>query len=275
MSKRATAGFIAAAVLSAAAALAQSPSAVEQRISYVASVKPNNAADARSFSEYLPGGRLTATAVTVAQLLRIAYRIQPYQLVGAPGWISTRRFDIAAKADDAPPPSQQALLRALLEDRFTLAVHHETRELPVFALVLARKDGKLGPQLIRSAFDCVAYRAGPHSPPEPGRTPNCATRIGAGALSGKAISMEQLATSLAPLVSRFTVNQTGLTGGFDVELTWTPDAVPSNATPDAASNSTGPSLLTALQEQLGLKFVSERGPVEVLVVDHLEEPSKN
>lgn len=249
------------------------------RISYVASVKPNNAVDARTFSEYSSGGRLTATAVTVASLLRIAYRIQPYQLVGAPAWISTKRYDIAAKAENNPAPSQQTLLRALLKDRFKLQAHDETRELPIFSLVVARSDGKLGPQLNKSAFDCAAYLAGPHGPPEPGRTPNCATRIGPGALFGKAISMAQLATSLAPFVSRFTVDKTGLAGGFDVELTWTPDQAPpniaGNGLPDAAPDSSGPSVFTALREQLGLKLVSERGPVAVLVMDHLEEPTAN
>jgi uncharacterized protein (TIGR03435 family) len=248
-------------------------------MSYVASVKPNNAVDARTFSEYSPGGRLTATAVTVGSLLRIAYRIQPYQLVGAPAWISTKRYDIAAKVEDNPAPSQQALLRVLLQERFKLAVHNETRELPIFALVVARSDGKLGSQLSKSAFDCAAYLAGPHDPPAPGRTPNCATRIGPGALFGKAIPMTQLATSLAPFVSRFTVDKTGLTGGFDVELTWTPEQASSNiagnALPDAAPGSSGPSIFAALQEQLGLKLVSEKGPVAVLVVDHLEEPSAN
>jgi uncharacterized protein (TIGR03435 family) len=262
----------------ASQAQAQSPAAA-QAISYVASVKPNNAVDARIFSEYLPGGRLTATAVTVAQLLRIAYRIQPYQLVGAPAWISTGRYDIEAKVEDHPAPSQQALLRMLLKDRFKLVAHNETRELPIFALVLAKSDGKLGPQLIQSAFDCAAYLAGPHPPPEPGRAPNCGARIGLGALSAKAIPMTQLATNLAPFVHRFTVDKTGLTGGFDVELTWTPDQAPSNvagdALPEVAPSSSGPSIFAALQEQLGLKLVSERGPVDVLVVDHLEEPSEN
>ncbi len=240
------------------------------QISYVASIKPNHAADARTFSEYLPGGRLTATAITVAQLLRIAYRVQPYQLAGAPGWISTERFDIEAKADNTPPPSQQALLQALLKGRFALAAHNETREMPILTLTLARKDGKLGPRLTPSDFDCAAWRAVAHALPEPGRTPNCATRIGPGALSGKAISMAQLVTGLAPLASRFTVDKTGLAGNFDVELQWTSDPLPSDA-----AESTGPSLFTALQEQLGLKLVADRGPVDVLVIDRLEQPSKN
>jgi uncharacterized protein (TIGR03435 family) len=266
----AVAAAMAFGLLNAPASQAQPPSATAQPISYVASVKPNNAVDARTVTEYLPGGRFTATAVTVRELLRLAYRVQPYQLTGAPAWISTRRYDIEAKAEDKPAPPQQALLRALLKDRFKLVVHNETRDMPVLALVLALSDGKPGPGLTRSAFDCAAYFSGPHGPPEPGRTPNCATRIGVGVLSGKAIPMTQLATSLAPLVSRFTVDKTGLTGGFDGELTWTPEPPPG-----AAPDSSGPSIFTAIQEQRGLKLVSERGPVDVLVIDHLEQPSEN
>src|SRR5262245_32945981 len=94
-------------ILSAPASQAQSLSAADPPVSYVASVKPNNAVDARSFSEYSPGGRFTASAVTVGALLRIAYRIQPHQLVGAPSWIGTKRYDITAKVEDSRAPSQQ------------------------------------------------------------------------------------------------------------------------------------------------------------------------
>ena len=91
--------------------------------------------------------------------------------------------------------------------------------------------------------------------------------------------MAQLATSLAPFANRFTIDKTGLPGGFDVELTWTPDQPPPNLAgsplPDAPPTASGTSIFAALQEQLGLKLVSEKGPVAVLVVDHLEEPSAN
>jgi uncharacterized protein (TIGR03435 family) len=132
--------------------------------------------------------------------------------------------------------------------------------------------------LTPSSFDCAHYLAGPHALPEPGRTPNCGTRIGLGALSGKAIRMSQLATSLAPIVSRITADRTGLTGGFDVELTWTPEQTPPEIAGGTASGTapdTGPSIFRALQEQLGLKLISEKGPVDVFVVDHVEEPSEN
>jgi len=242
--------------------------AAAQSASYVASIKPNTAVDALTRTDYSPGGRFTATAVTVRDLLRLAYRVQPFQLTGAPGWISTRRYDIAAKSDDRPAPSQQEFLRVLLKDRFHLEVRNQTREMPVFALVVARPDGKLGPQLTKSRFDCAAWQASPHAPPQPGQTPNCGMRVGPGSLSAKAIRMAQLAATLAALVSRSTLDKTGLAGLFDAELKWAPDQV-------AADAADGPSIFAALQQQLGLKLAAERGPVEVLVVDRVEEPSGN
>jgi uncharacterized protein (TIGR03435 family) len=230
------------------------------QVSYVASVKPNRDATARTISEYFPGGRLAATAAPTILLLGLAYRVAPYLIVGAPDWVRSRRFDVQAKADGTPSPSQQELLQAILKDRFHLAAHRETREMPVFELVLARKDGRLGPQMTRSEFDCAAYRAGPHALPEPGRTPPCGMRVGPSALSGKAIAMAQLAASLGGLTERTTLDRTGLAGGYDVEMTWADDAA-------------GPALVTAIVEQLGLRLVPSKAPVEVLVVDRIEEPS--
>ncbi len=234
--------------------LAAAGSLAAQTLSYVASVKPNNAVDARGLSEYTPGGRFTATAITVASLIRSAYRIQGYQLIGAPGWFSTRRYDISAKADESPAPTQQTLLRELLKDEFKLTVHEETREMPVFALVLARSlltrnGGRLGPKLVKSDSDCAA----------------CGARSNSGSFSGKAVPISQLAASLGFFAGRFVVDKTGLAGGYDTELTWSPDEA-------AGAGSDGPSLFTALQEQLGLKLVPERGPVSVLVVDRAVEP---
>lgn len=235
-----------------------------QTISYVASVKPNHSVAPRAFSEYYPGGRFSATAVTVRSLLRTAYRVQDYQIAGAPGWFSTKRYDISAKADGTPP-AQQPFLQTLLRDQFQLAVHHETRELPAYALTVAKNDGRLGPQLRKSDFDCDVYLAGTHDLPMPGRVSPCSARINMGVLSAKSIKMSQLAPSLAPLAGRFVEDRTGLAGRFDVELTWTPDA--------AAADAPGPSIFTALQEQLGLKLVSEKAPVEVLVIDHAGQPA--
>jgi uncharacterized protein (TIGR03435 family) len=237
-----------------------------QSISYVASVKENKSVDARGLSEYYPGGRFSATAVTARSLIRTAWRIQDYQLAEAPAWLSTKRYDIAAKAEGTPPP-QQIFLQTLLRDQFKLAFHRETRELPAFALAMSKSDRKPGPQLRQSDFDCGAYLANTHPPPEPGAVSPCSARINRGDLSAKSISMTQFATMLAPLAGRFVVDRTGLTGRFDIELAWTPD--------DAAVDGAGPSIYTALQEQLGLKLVSEKASVEVLVVDHVKEPQPN
>lgn len=251
---------------------AQSPPATGPAISYVASIKPNHDVNPRGLFDSLPGGRLTGTAVTMSTLLRTAYRVQDREVVGAPAWFATKRYDIEARAESEPAPSGQVLLQALLRDRFGLKVHREKRELPTFSLILARNDGKTGPQLIRSSFDCAAYLAAPHAP-EPGRAPRCGARISGRDLSARAISMTQLATYLAPLAKRFTVDKTALTGLFDVELSWTPDPSPSDR--PAETSLDAPSLFTAVQEQLGLKLISDKGLVELLVVDQASEPSQN
>lgn len=262
--------LVALSLLAASVIEAQSPP-----ISYVASIKPNTSSDPRGLVEYSPGGRFSATAINVVSLLRTAYTIQGIQLVGAPAWFSTERYDIAAKVDDTPPPTLQIFLRTLLADRFSIAVRNETRELPTFDLVMARSDARLGPGLTKSDFDCDAYAAGPHPPPSPGRAaPPCGERINRGALWGSAVTMTQFATSLTPFVSRFTTDRTGLTGRYDMELTWTPEQLPP-ATAPAAGDPTGASIFTAIQEQLGLKLVTAKGPVNVLIVDHAEKPSGN
>lgn len=254
---------LAALIVAAAAASAQTPS-------FVASVKLNPSPEARGLSEFQPGGRFTATAINVMTLIRLAYGVQGYQLAGAPAWFSTKRYDIAAKAEGTPP-SRQVFIQTLLKDKFRLAVHNETRELPAFALKLARNDGKPGPQLRKSDFDCAAYNGAPHPPPEPGRVAPCSARINMGALSARSIPVSQLANSLGFFVGRFVVDKTGLTDVYDVDLTWTPDPA---VAPDAANNdSAGPSIFTALREQLGLKAVAQKAAVEVLVVDHAEEPA--
>ena len=221
--------------------------------------------DARGLSEYTPGGRFTATATTVASLIRSAYRIQGYQLVGAPGWFSTRRYDISAKADENPAPTQQTLLRALLKDQFELAVHEETREMPVFALVLARSDGRPGPKLVKSDFDCAAYRAAPH--PRPRLAALCCAGPEATPARFRAKPWRFHSWRRALDFSRAgsLLTRPGWWAAMTWISAWTPDEA-------AGGGADGPSFFTALQEQLGLKLVAERGPVNVLVVDRAAEP---
>jgi bla regulator protein blaR1 len=257
----------------------------------VASVKPNKSGEPFVRLGIQPGGRYTATNVPLRLLIRNAYQIQDFQLIGAPDWVSSDRFDIVAKAEGDVPPSPpggppgpiQFMLRALLAERFNLKVHSEQRELPIYALVVARNDGKLGAQLRPAAVDCAAVMAGrrggpPPAPPQPGERMPCGMRIGPGQLTGGSLPVSQIANTLSPFVGRVVVDRTGLSGNFDFDLTWTPDQIPQGPPPPGAPqlppiDPNGPSILTAVQEQLGLKLDSTKGPVDVLVVDRVARPT--
>jgi bla regulator protein BlaR1 len=253
----------------------------------VASVKPNASGDGPNRLALQPGGRITAENMPLRSLVRFAFQVQDFQLVGGPDWIAKERFDIVAKAehDIAPmPPGTtgpgQLMLRSLLVDRFKLAIHQEKRELPVYALVVARSDGRLGPQLQRSTVDCQAIitaqigRGGPA--PMVNDRPQCGMRNAPGTLLGGGFPLSQLVTALSQFAQRTVVDRTGLTGNFDVELRWTPEQLPApppGAKPLPSIDPNGPSLFTAVQEQLGLKLESTKDSVDVLVIDHAERPT--
>jgi uncharacterized protein (TIGR03435 family) len=272
---------------------AQSPPAGSPTFE-VASVRPNTSGDGRVMIGLQPGGRYTATNVPLRLLIRNAYQVQDFQLVDAPGWISSERFDIVAKGEGDPAPTSpgtagpfQLMVRALLEERFKLAVHTETREMAIYALVTARDDRALGPGLRPAAVDCQAQfaaargrRGGPPPFPAPGEPIACGMRIGPGRMEGGGFPLSQLATTLSQFVERIVLDRTGLDGNFDLTLTWTPDQIqglggppPPGAPAFPPIDPNGPSVFTALQEQLGLKLESERGPVDVLVIDHVERPT--
>jgi uncharacterized protein (TIGR03435 family) len=259
----------------------------------VASVKPNKSGDGFTTLRFAAGGRITVTNISLRELLKLAYDIKDFQLAGGPSWITSDRFDVEAKAESEAPPQQLwPMVRTLAADRFKLVVHTETRELPIYALIMARKDGRLGPQLRQSEVDCAALRAArdrasaapPGLPPplQQGMRPVCGSNGSPGRRAGGAVTMEELASNLSSGANRVVVDQTGLTGRFDYQLEWTPDQLPPplppSARPDAPpppppSPADGPSIFTAVQEQLGLKLESQKGPVDVLVIDSVEKPS--
>ena len=270
----------------------------------VASIKPNKSGDGRVMIGVQPGGRFTATNVTLRMLIRNAYQLQDFQITGGPSWLADDHFDIVAKAEagdtmgdpfraeqSGQPSRGQLMIRALLAERFKLVVHDETKEMPIYALVVARSDGKLGPQLKVSETDCAAVLAagrgrgrGPMPPPpEPGQpAPQCGFRIGMGNMAVGGAPLTQVANSLAMFVGRIVVDKTGLSGNYDFTLTWTPDQMPQRppGAPEPLVNgvpidANGPSIFTAIQEQLGLKLDSQRGPVAVLVIDRAERPTEN
>jgi bla regulator protein blaR1 len=261
----------------------------------VASVRQNTGDDGKVMIGIQPGGRFNAVNLPLWDLIRQAYALQRTQIVGAPEWTETARYDIVAKAEadipragpGAPIGPLNFMLQDLLEDRFKLRAHRETREMPIYALMLARNDKQLGDGLRPSTVDCAAMRgrgarAGmPPGPPPgplvPGERPTCGMLFAPNQVMAGGVSLAQLTPMLSQLTQRIVVDRTGLEGNFDVSLTFTPERMPQGPPPPGAPPLTidpnGPSLFTALQEQLGLKLESERAPVEVLVIDHVERPT--
>jgi uncharacterized protein (TIGR03435 family) len=253
----------------------------------VASVKPNTGSSHLVHLQPSPGGRFNAENITLRFLMQYAYDVQDFQISGGPGWVNTDRYDIAAKAEGSPSGNQMMgpMLRTLLEDRFKLVLHRETRQLPVFALTALKSGPKLKPSKDGSCTPWSPYSLNTASSPfpAPGEKPPtfCGFR-GFGiqdanqTLDMPGSSVEELTASLAMALRRSVIDKTGLAGKFDFHLTWTLEApaVPARA-PDLSSDAPGSSLSTSLQEQLGLKLESVKGPVEVLVLDHVEKPGAN
>jgi uncharacterized protein (TIGR03435 family) len=294
----ALAGPVGIGVLNAPRVQAQAEtSRIEERFE-VASIKVNDGNDVKRVALLMqPGGRLQATNVPLSMLVRFAYGVQEFQIIGLPEWKDSERFDINAKAERDVPPGQlgaggpyQKMLQALLADRFKLSAHLEKREMPIYALVAARADGKPGPGLRPSTVDCVALmaeRARQGMPPAPGQALQCGFRIGPGQMTGGSMPLSQLATSLSNFVQRVVVDRTGMAGNFDLDLKYTLDqttmanalgplkaaAIAGGPSTDVPAGSDAPGLFTALQEQLGLKLESARGAVDVLVVEHVDKPT--
>lgn len=226
----------------------------------VASIKPsrNNMADSNLDSVR---GRLTATNITVKELIRLAYGVKDYQIAQSPNWIDGERFDIAVKSvsgERGDLDDEKSLVRELLADRFRLTTHHEAKEMPVYLLIVAKD----GPTL--KAHNDAGTKA----------------RGGCGRLVGRRVTADAIATILSRQVEHQVLNRTGLSGEYDFQLDFTPDSGPCRAAGDSQGGSPAepsglPSIYTAVQQQLGLKLQSSRGPVELLVIDRVERPSEN
>ena len=282
-----------AVVLATAAVAAQNAAPVFE----VASVKRNPDAPF-SFPGLMlqPGGRVTSPGTSLRQLILVAYGLQDLQLLGGPAWMGGDRFAIDARTGaDATRASVRLMLRALLAERFQLAAHAEKRELPSLTLVPANRDGKLGPRLRRAGADCTAptpppgVPLPPPPPPGPGGDvtpvlpqdplgPQCGAISFPGWISGRRMTMAQLVVMLTQVTRRIVVDESGLTGEFDVDITFMPDQpvqLNGGAAPPALSQSDRPPLLTAIQEDLGLKLEPRRRDVDVLVIDRVERPTEN
>ena len=236
----------------------------------------------------LPGGRWSPRNVTVAMILNRAYPEygQPGMIIGGPGWLSERHFDIDAKAQaTATPADYPQMIRQLLADRFKLKVHIEARPLDVYALLLARTDGRLGPRLRSASATCTAeleadrertraYQSGAVAVREATPTPPCnARRVGNNGILRITLggTLKELAASIANWSELNIVDRTELRGDYEMEIEFDYRATLSAANTDNAR----PSVFTAVQEQLGLKLERRREPVDVLVIDSIELPSEN
>jgi len=249
----------------------------------IASVKPNKAGPSSLQRAGLSAGeRVTMINVPLLTLLQIAYPGMS-EIVGAPKWVGSPggpnfdadRFDVNAKAATQSSVDQlRLMLQALLADRFKLAVHMESRPADVYALRLARADGRLGPNLRRAAADCRALVAA-ETNPTPGKHPCGTVGTNLPPWSMRGVPLTQLQIFRIEL-GRPIVDKTGLTGAFDLDLNWTPrwafePSFDRGRFPNIDPG--GPDLFTAVQDQLGLKLVSEKDDQSVLVIDHVERPT--
>lgn len=262
----------------------------------VASVK-RSAPDAGASMVGDGRGQYQAINVPVRVTITNAWNLRDHQVVGAPDWLARDRFDIVAKEPDGTFTDEQRrlMMQALLIERFKLQVHLETREMPLYNLVLLRADGRLGPDLKPTAVNCAALRkeraAGSAEPAGPARRVTldesvpCSQRAFFGpqgvTINHSGRTLEQIAATLSTYADRTVVNKTGLTGEYDILLKFRPEAGgPMGSLAPPLSTSADPSsdlatLRIAAQEQLGLRLESARGPVQVLVIDSISPPTEN
>jgi uncharacterized protein (TIGR03435 family) len=254
----------------------------------VASIKPNRSRDTLRGAEW-PPGRYTATNQPIKVLIEFAYNVQDFQLSGGPNWIASDRYDVDAKVDDSLAAELKKLsywrrrdqirlmVQSLLADRFSLRLSHKTEILPIYALVIA----KTGAKLQESKPDEIYSSGDKRQVGEEGEF-----SMSHGQLTAEGFSMEGLVWFLSWRLGRPVLDQTGLKGNYDFTLQWTPDESPgamakvqTDAGPGTFApplpGSSGPSIFTAIQEQLGLKLESTKGPLDVIVIDHIERPSEN
>lgn len=287
MTDRRTLFAVAAPALAAAigaAAQDRSPSELEFE---AASIRPSSPGGLPFSGTTLQGNRLRETKVTLLALIRSVHHGDGFtseqQFAGGPDWIRTERWDVEAVATITPTRAQfNDMMRNLLADRFKVRVRREQRELPVFALLVARDDRRLGPSLTIVNVDCTAYKdafnrlqssSTPRPKPgEPLRPITCDTTLSSGPqgthASGRAIALSQLTQMLTPYFDAPVLDRTGLSGQYDYDLDFV-------SNPLAADPAAGTSLPTALREQLGLRVERGRAPIDVLVIESAERPTND
>jgi len=248
------------AVLAIAAGLAHAQTSFE-----VASIKPNTSGERWETVSPLSGGRLTAKNVTVEWIVRTAYRLEPFQIAGLPAWANSERFDVLAKAADSAATIDQIrpMLQTLLADRFQMTVHRETKDLPIYTMTAAKN----GPKLTKAkTADCS----------DPTRSPCGGFRIfKRSQMWGNTVTVKQFAAELTFMMQRSVVDKTGIQGLYDIRVEWTPEHFGPEPGTEVKPDEANPTLFTAMQEQLGLKLQSDKGPVETVVIERVARPTEN
>jgi uncharacterized protein (TIGR03435 family) len=223
----------------------------------VATIKPAAPSpDGHTHITYPPDDRFSATNITLLDLMQWAYSMPERQILDAPPWLASTRFDIAAKADagdqimgltsEQDHDLKRRMVQALLADRFHLKLHQDTRTLPAYDLIPAKGGSKL----------------------QPSQSNGKSVGTGRSHFDGQGLTTAIIAEELSQITGRVVVDKTDLTGRYDLKLQWTPDDAP-------ATDNSAPSLFTAIQEQLGLKLESAKEAVPVLVIDHVDPPTPN
>jgi uncharacterized protein (TIGR03435 family) len=243
---------------------------VVQRQFEAASIKPNNSGS-RALNLSTQPHRFVGRNVTLRMLILQAYRVADFQLTGGPSWINTDRYDIEAKADDDANGNEinGPMLQGLLEERFKLSIRREIQERPIYLLTVAKGGAKL------KSGKCIERDPNVPAQAPRGRPEVCGfTVMDTGMIRATQVDMPRFISMLIPWVMRRIEDKTGFTGTFDVDLKWNPIET-AVANVGGASPTDLSSIYTALEEQLGLKLESAKGPVEVLVIDRAERPTEN
>jgi uncharacterized protein (TIGR03435 family) len=251
----------------------------------VASIKPSSGDDGRIGIQFMPGGGLRTTGTPLKFLITFAYDVRDFQVSGGPGWVNSDRFDILAKSDrdaaEGGPDDMRKMsdaqmktaseqmrlkLQALLADRFQLTIHRETKDAPVYALVIGKNGSKLKESEVKQGDRRRMMR------------------MGRSEFNAEGVEIEMLTHTLSNVLGRPVIDRTGLKGNYDFKLTWTPDpgqaGGPGGPPPPGVEappppDPNGPSIFTAVQEQLGLRLESQKGPVDLIVIDRVEKLSEN
>lgn len=249
-----------------------SATAIAQQFDVV-SIKPNSTGPNITETPPVKGGRLNFTRASLQTMIGIAYKVKALQIAGGPAWLGTDRYDVAATTTELSPSDDRYrfMLQNMLRERFGLSVHRENRDTTIYALLA----GKSGLKMTQTATGGCVPLDDAHPTAAPGTRCGSAT-IGPNRLVATGMTTTGLADVLTNIVGRPVVDKTGISGTYDIRLEFTRESTVFNAPPETANaDAAGASIFTALQEQLGLRLESQKGPVEFLVIDHAEKPSQN